>query len=294
MTTLAQVIDRTRRRLLTSRRPGMNVLAAPITDGVVTTFTVTEGDRITEGNRISVELEDMHVISGTSGTTVNVIRGIDSSVAVAHASGAIVRTNPPWTDYEIAAAINDELADLSGAGLFRIKSLDFDFNPSTYGYDIPATDLLSVWRVRYNTPGPHNVWPVVPNNCWRLDEAADTTDFPSGFQLVLAYGQGYPGQKIRVSYRASFDPLATLADDVLAVSGLHTEAHDILSLGAGIRLMAGLEVQNAISTAQDNPRRANELPPRSGSAAIVPLVQQRDERIRSERRRLLDRYPVTI
>lgn len=292
MTTFGDVVERTRRRLMTSMRELVNVLNAPI-DSDDTSLTFLYDTRFTGGARICIGLETM-LATGTGGTTTaTVIRGMEGSTAAAHSQGDFVFVNPTWTPFEIGQAVNDEIADLSSPmnGLFRVRSADFDYNPSTFGYELTGTqDFLSAWRVRYNTPGPENTWPIIRPDEWRIDQAADTTDFPSGLHLVLDTG-GYPGQKVRVSYRATFDPLVNVSDDVLAVSGLHNEAHDILSLGAAIRLLSGLEAQRAYSTAQDNPRRADEVPPRTAVSALAPLLAQREERVRAEAQRLLARFP---
>ena len=292
MTTFAAVIQRTRSRLMTSMREQINVLANTI-DNDDTALTFSHETKFTEGARLSIELEVLWVTAGTTTTTCNVIRGVDGTTGVTHTAGTVVHVNPTWTDFEISQAVNDELADLSSPsnGLFRIRSVDFDYVPSIAGYELVGLqDFLSVWRVRYDTAGPENDWPVIPPDMWTVDQAADSTDFPSGVQIVLHEG-GEPGQAVRVSYRATFDPLAALTDDVLAVSGLHTEAHDILSLGAAIRLLSGYEAQRAYTTAQANPRRADEVPPRTAVSALAPLVAQREDRIRAEAVRLAARYP---
>lgn len=296
MTTFAQVIERTRRRLMTSQREPINVLGSAVT-AAGTSFTLSHSVRFIEGVRLSVDLEDVHVVSvGSSSSTCTVIRGIDGSTAAAHTADTVVRISPTWSNWDIAQAVNDELSALSSPvnGLFRVQSTDFDFEAATRGYNLSGlTDFLDVWRVRYDTPGPEDDWPVIQRRLWRVDNAADTTDFASGTQLVLHAG-GYPGQKVRVSYKAKFDHLTDLTDDVENDAGLHSDAHDILSIGAAIRLLSGLEAQRAYSTTQADPRRADEIPPRSASAAIVPLVEQREERIKEEQARLSRLYPETI
>jgi len=225
-----------------------------------------------------------------------VIRGIDGSTAATHDSGVVVRPNPTWSNFDISQAINDELVDLSSPvnGLFRVRSIDFDYEPSTSGYElVGVNDLMDVWRVRFDHPGPEQDWPVIPRSMWRIDRAADTLDFPSGVHLVLRAG-GHPGHKVRVSYKATFDPLVTLIDDVEAVSGLHAEAHDILSLGAAIRLMSGVEAQRAYTTTQPDPRRAEDVPPRTAVSSLVPLIEQREERIRAEQARLARAFPEAL
>src|SRR5690606_7979675 len=152
----------------------------------------------------------------------------------------------------------------------------------TQGYTLSGVqDFLDVWRVRYNTPGPGNDWPIVPRGQWRTDQAADTTDFADGVQIVLREG-GYPGHKVRVSYRAGFDPLTDIDDDITTVSGLHAEAHDILSLGAACRLLGGLGAQRALMTTQPDPRRSAETQSRDAAIALGPLMEQRELRVRSE------------
>lgn len=301
MTTFSDAIERTRRRLMTSQREPINVLSTLITN-TDTALTFSHQVRFTRGARLSVDLEDMYVVDVTGGGTgATVIRGIDGSIAEAHVAGAIVRVNPTWSHFEIGQAVNDEIVSLSSPmnGLFRIRSVDFDYIPSTAGYELVGpeevglSDFIDIWRVRYNTPGPEDDWPVIPRSLWRVDHAADTTEFPSGSQLVL-YAGGFPGQKVRVSYKAAFAQLDGLADDVATGSGLHIEAHDILSVGAAIRLLSGYEAQRGYTTTQADPRSAEDVPPRTSVSALVPLVEQREERIREEQARLSRKFPEAL
>lgn len=296
MTTFAEVIGRTRRRLMGQQREPVNSLAVSITNAD-TSLSFTSTVRIVENTRLSIELEDMHVIAvagGGSGATV--VRGLDGSPAAAHNAPAQVQVGPTWTNWDIAQAINDELADLSSPvnGLFRVASIDFTFDPSKSGYELVGLqDFLDVWRVRYNTPGPSDDWPIIPRGLWRIDRAADTTDFASGVQLVLLAG-GSPGDKVRVTYKRSYDPLVNWTDDVLAVSGLHNEAHDLLSIGAAWRLMAASESQRSYTTGQADPRRSAEAPAPANARAMQSLAVMRDSRIRSEQARLARMYPEAL
>ena len=298
MTTLSDVLWRSRRRLMGQQREPINTLSAAIdADANDTSLTFTHAIRFVEGSRLSIGLETVLVVSVSGGGTgAEVIRAIDGSPLAAHSVGALVHVGPTWTNFDLFGAINDELADLSSPvnGLFRIQSTDFDFIPSQAGYNLSGlTDFLDIWRVRYDSPGPSNHWQPIPRSGWRLDRAADTTEFASGVQLVIM-GGGAPGHKIRVSYKATFDPLAAEADDVLAVSGLHTEAHDILSLGAAMRLIGGSEAQRAYTTTQADPRRGDEAPANAHVRAMQAFAQLREERIRDEAARLATKYPVAL
>lgn len=293
MTTFQQVIDRTRRRLMTTQREGINTLAAAVTTSE-TSWTFNHSLRFVENSRLSVDLEDVYVTSVASGSTsADVIRAMYGSDAGAHAEDAVVHVNPTWSNWDIAQAVNDELVDLSSPvnGLFRIQTVEVDYQSTVMGYDLSATDFLDVWRVTYDHPGPETDWPI--SRSWRVDQAANTTDFASGRSLVL-YDGGFPGHKVQVAYKATFDTLTTTADDVETVSGLHAEAHDILSLGAAIRLLSGVEAQRSYMTTQPDPRRAEDVPPRTAVSALVPLVNQREERVNAEKARLARRYPEAI
>ena len=296
MTTFAEVVARTRSRLMTSQREPVNQLGATITDSD-TTVTFANAVSFHDGVRLSIGLEDIYVVDvATAGTSATVIRGVDGSTAAAHTAPATVHINPVWTNWQIAQAVNDELHSLSAptTGLFRIRTVDFDYQPAVAGYNLTGLQgYIDVWRVRYDTPGPTNDWPVIPRSMWRVDRAADTTDFADGTALILAAG-GFPGQKVRVSYKSSYTTLATLDDNVETVSGLHAEAHDILSLGAALRLMSTYEAQRAYTTTQADTRYATEVPPRTASAALIPLIEARQERIVEEQARLARSYPEAI
>jgi hypothetical protein len=303
VTTFGEVIERTRTDwLTTTQREPINVLASGI-DDVETGLQFSHQVRFIPGARLSVDLEDMHVVDvAGGGTGATVIRGVNGSTASDHAQGAIVRVNPTWSNLQIANAVNTELADLSSPvnGLFRIRSVEFDYIPSTAGYALTGLDdFIDIWRVRYDTPGPEDDWPIIPRSLWRIDNAADTDDFASGVQILLRAG-GFPGHPVRVSYKASFDQISTDPviggpdADILDATGLHTEAHDILPLGAGLRLASGIEVQRGLMTTQADPRYAEDVPPRTSVSALVPLIEQREERIRSEQARLARRFPEAL
>lgn len=296
MTTFSQVIERTRRRLMTVQREPINTLAGPVTAGDAT-FTFNADIRFVENSRLSVGLEDVYVTGvATGGGSATVVRGVYGSVAASHSAGDQVLINPAWSNWDVAQAVNDEIADLSSPvnGLFRVRSVEFDFQPQTSGYALTGlSDFIDVWRVRFNEPGPEDDWKPIHPSMWRIDNAADTTDFASGQQIVLKAG-GSPGQKVRVSYRAAYDQLTSPSDDVTSVAGLHDQAHDILSIGAAIRLLSGLEAQRALTTSQPDPRRAEEVPPRTAAAALVPLLEQRKERILAERERLAAQFPKAL
>ena len=284
---------------MSGQRDRMNRVSGALTDSGTTVTFEFALKQIAENTRLSIDLEEMHVweTSGTgAGADATVQRGFNGSTAAVHDSGALVRVNPRFTDFEILRAVNDELRDLSSPdnGLFRVLSDDFDFNAATFGYELTApTGIISIWRVRFDPSGPESDWPVIPKRYWRLDQAADTDEFSSGLQLVLK-AAAEPGRPVRVSYKTGFASLSAMDEDVTSVSGLHAEAHDILPMGAAIRLMAGRDLKRSFMEAQPEPRRSDEVDPGSAQQAMRPLLAMRLQRIMAEVSRLMSRFPEAI
>lgn len=247
---------------------------------------------IIEGTILGIDLEELYVLS-KAGTVVNVLRGYNGSVAATHQADAIVRCGAKFTDFRLTGYVNDTLDDLSGDGLFRIKSVDFEYNPAQSAYNINASDMIDIWRVRYGIPGPSMHWPDIPKCYWKLDQAADTTDFPNGKSLLIQKG-GFSGHKIRVSYKAPFTYLVNTTDDVEVTSGLHREAHKLLHYGAAIDALGGREVKRTFLERQPEPRRQEEVPVGAAQQAMRPFLQFYAQTLRRERRRLRRRYPDQV
>ena len=125
---------------------------------------------------------------------------------------------------------------------------------------------------------------------WKIRRNSSATDFPSGFALVLAE-EAHPGRAVRVTYSAPYSALSGVNDDVLAVSGLQIEGHDIPALGAAFRLEAVREVQRNFNEAQPSPRRADEVRTGAQLEASRGLLQLREQRITSLRTLLNKQYP---
>jgi hypothetical protein len=299
MTTLADTIELTRSYLMTGQQDRINLLDLTINASVTTVQFRYDPQSVVPNARIAVDLEEMHIISvsgSSAGATATVIRGFNGSTAASHDAGAVIRVSPQFSNWRIAQEVNDELSDLSApnVGLFRIRPIEFTFNPAVMGYNLTATDMIDIWRVRFDVPGPEKNWPVMRRDEWYLDQDANTTDFAGGKQLVLRR-PAFPGHTVRVSYKASFGgPLTALADDVLSVAGLHTEAHDILALGAALKLTMGRDIKRSFMESQPEPRRSSEVGTSAGQIAMRPILGKYADRIQSELTRLNERYPEQI
>jgi hypothetical protein len=292
MTLFADLIEETRHHLLTGQSDRLNQLLSGVSAGATTLQMKHPADGIREGTTLGIELEEYYVLAA-SGTTITVIPGYNGSTSAAHDADDVVRVKPHFSDYRISKYVNRALEDLSADGLFRIKQVEFTYNPAQAAYNINAADLIDVWRVKYDIPGPTQIWPDLSRQEWMLDQDANTTDFPNGKSLLLQRG-GFPGHTVRVSYKAGFASLSSTTDDVLAVSGLHIEAHKLPPLGAAIYLLGGRDIKRTFLNRQPEPRRQEEVPVGGATQALRPILLEYSDNLRRERRRLRRRYPDSI
>lgn len=296
MTTTNDLLAATRQHLFTGQPELLNKIAGALDNSLVT-FTMTyDLNTLGRGSIIEIDLEQIYVFSVTASTKTigDCIRGFNGTTAASHSSGATVTVAPKFPASRMLQALNDDLRDLSSPvnGLFQIKTVDITYNPAIMGYDLTSvTDILSIAEVRYRTTGPDKAWPQI--NSYALMRNMPTTgtygDFASG-NAVVVYEGGQPGLPIRLRYRAPYASLTDPANDVLAISGLQTTAHDLPPLGAAIRLAAGREVRRNFDEAQGEPRRAEEVAPTAQLQSTRELVRIRQARINAEAARLVAAY----
>lgn len=146
MTTAAQCVERVRRDwLLTGHRESRNRLDGAV-DASQTTVTLEyEAKGAAVGARLSLDYEECGVWA-VSGKTLTVQRGDDGTTAATHADNLVVLVNSEFSPARVLQAVNDELAALPSAGLFRMRSLDLTYDPARMGYDLTglgASDVTS-------------------------------------------------------------------------------------------------------------------------------------------------------
>lgn len=289
MTITADLIQETRTHLQASMRDELNRLNGSMTNSTTSAVVEFAQGGIQRGSILGVELEVMYVWSFNT-QTATVQRGFMGSTAATHADDTLVYVNPRWTDFQILRALNAELASYSSPrnGLYRVRTVDLTYSSSAQEYDLTSvTDLVSVLGVTSSMPGVTDWYPV---SSWSLSRDLPTTTFPSGKALSI-YTPVTPGRMVRVVYGAPFVSLATLADDVAAVSFLPATAHDIPPLGAAARLLAGREAARAQIDAQPESRKAEEVQAGANRGAAGGLLALRDMRLREEAARLRVAYP---
>jgi hypothetical protein len=292
MTTGQDWISQTRSYLMSGYAENRNKLSLPYTAGSGTLTFKYPMDGIRSGARLSIGTNTFYVWS-TTGQTAEVQAGEDSSTDVSVGIGTLVRVAPRFTGDEIWKQLANDLGDLASPsnGLFGIQTVDLTYNATLNGYDLgPVADnLLSIYEVKYLTPGPQLDNPRIHTTGWRLNRNANTSQFPSGLSLQM-FEPAYPGYNVRVVYRSNFTmPTTTLAN--VSSTGLLSSAYDLPPLGAAIRLMEGREIKRNFTEGQGDTRRAGETPPGAVLQSARGLQQLRANRISAEAAKLEALYP---
>ena len=292
MTTVQNWHDQTRSYLMSGYTENRNQLASPYVAGSGTLAFSQPTDGIRSGSRLSIGSNTFYVWS-ISGTVATVMGGDEGSTDAAAPVGSIVRVNPRFTGNDINNQLANELGDLSAPsnGLYGIGTYDFAYNPILTGYDIgPIADsLLSIYEVKYLTPGPAHDNPRIKNTKWRLNRNADTNQFPSGISLQM-FEPGYAGFGVRVVYKSILTmPTSTFAN--VASSGLQSSAFDIPPIGAAIRLMEGREIKRNFTEGQGDTKRGIEVQAGAVANSANGLQQLRARRIAAEAAKLESLYP---
>lgn len=295
MTTVAVGIERILAMLQSGNREEINLLNGAISSTSATTFTFSYDLRgIQPGAVLGVDTEQVYVSPETDATnkTATVIRGYAGTTAATHANGAQVVVNPKFPRSAIFDAINDSLDTLSSEGLFKMSTVDLTYVGNTLAYDLTSvTDVSDVYEVRYKELGSTKEWKHVPRDGWHLQRHASTSDFASGFALVV---DGYvaQGQTLRVVYKAPFTRATATSDDLQTTCGLPSTANDLLYLDAAIRLVYPTEIRRNFTASQGDTRRAGEVPPGALTNASRGWELVRQRRLTDEIRRLKRKYPV--
>lgn len=294
MATAGALIEQSRRLLLAGTRERLNALSAAVTDTTGTSLSLARAVQgIQDGAVVGIDTELMYVTASPSTTTATVTRGYGGTTAATHASGAEVVVNPKWSRADIFDALNDELDSLSAEGLFQMLTVEITYNSAVEGYDLTSVaQIEDVYALYARVPTSSKAWPRIKNNCWEGRRNQNTSDFASGFTIVLTGpSPAWPGQVIRVLYKAPFTRLTATTQDLLTDGGLPATANDLLKYGVALRLAVPREGARNTFEAQGEPRRAAEVPAGAQVGVARNWDQIRQRRLGEELERLARRYP---
>ena len=292
---VCSAVDRVKRQLASSFRYEINTLATNLST-VATTVTLGYDlpASVIPGAVISAKQELMRVMQvDRIAQTITVLRGWNGSERLNHSTGDEVMINPRFSGMDIYEALIDELTSW-GADLYRILGRVETVSDSQDTINLPQS-----WRSIYGIIDVRRQWTDEDSSSWprlsgRLQKgvAGTWTDGPSSGALFRMF----PPVRAGAVYLLAAAPLdvdsiswtADLVDDI----GMQASQLDVLDMGIKWRLLGDAEAGRSARVAQDQPRRAEEVPPRSASdeaTRIYPLYVRRKQ---EEVDRLRWQYPL--
>ena len=292
MTTVANVITRAHRQLLSGLVEERNKLASSINASATSVVLSYDMGGIRSGAVIEVGSEQMYVWDIVeSSKTATVERAFNGTSAVTHASGSICIVNPRFPRNQILESINDEMSDLSSPmhGLFQVRTLDIEYTPVNRQTNLPAVaDVIDIIEARYR----YKMDDYKKINDIKLIRDLPTKDF--GSSLAIQIDSNIPASDIRLVYKAPFGRIHSEQDDLQLIAGFPQSAEDILIIGSQIRMMSPREMKRNFTESQGDTRRSDEVPPGAVANSITNLLRLRRDRITAEAAKLTRRYPTFL
>lgn len=294
MTTVAGLVEATRRHLLGAHRPELNVLSSSMTATTTsTTLTLTYTPLgINQGSYLGIGDELLYVLAvDSTSKQVTVLRAQMGSTAGAHASPDIVEVNPMFPRAYIKATLAEEIASWP-EDMFRVESYTIAGGVGGRAFDLGDVPLNFYSILELNrAPYSSEIENADRRVAFTFERTADLDRFPSGQALVLRGPLDVDVDlfaTVALPYDLdTFTDTTNVEDDI----GVHAEAHDIPALGAAWRLTIGRELRRTFMEGQPEPRRAEEVPATANLRASEGLRSIRDLRLSNERARLRGRWP---
>lgn len=202
-------------------------------------FTVDSVANLSEGlAEIGDEL--VYIRSINDGTNTVTLapdgRGFRGTTAVTHGVDSRITMNPVLPRGLVKRKINETIVGTWPVA-WAEATTTVTYNSADVGYGLPA-DVEEVVSVDAEDPGPAKSWGPVRR--WRLETAADTTDFATG-KAIFIYSDIYASGVVRVRYRKQPTELVNDAD-LLTASGLRTTARSVIVAGAVWRLVSSMDI----------------------------------------------------
>lgn len=292
MSTVATVVDRTLRQLMSGVVEERNKVAAAVSSTATTVTFLYDLAGMRPGGVIQIGNELMYVWATAAGSkTVTVERGWNGTSASSHAVGAIAVVDPKFPRSQVVEALNAELDDLSSPmhGLFQVKSTEVNYNGASTMVSLPeledVIDLISV-SIRYLADD----YPKI-RRCRLIRDLPDD-DFPSGF--AIRFDEEVRAGRMTIMYKAPFQNFTNETQNIQTISGLPTSCEDILIMGAQIRLVSPREIKRNFTESQGDTRRAEEVPTGSVSNSLNNIIRMRRDRITAEAAKLARQYPTFL
>lgn len=215
----------------------VTALDGPV-NATAVTLNVNNGSRLGMGRaEIDDELVYIDAITNNAVALQPWGRGVDGSVAVAHADKAKVTFNPLFPRHYVKRAINDTISSI-GVELKAKDTHTFTFLPATNTYSIPST-VDEISQVTWKTVGPSGRWETVRR--WQTDLQANSTQYTTG-KTITVWDSVVPGRTVQVQFLKDPSPLVSGSDTLAGTAGLPVSCRDVVALGTAARLVSSVDV----------------------------------------------------
>lgn len=206
--------------------------------------------------------------------TATVQRGWDGTTPADHDAGSVWRVSPRFTG--VREAMRQELLQLQEDGLFRMKTVDLDWDDDLCGLSLAGvSDMLGpVYAVQIDD-GNH-LWWLMPNQ-WAHHNEVVRVPYITGTYKVF--------------YPSGFTAWTSDSDDLEADCGLHESAHELLAIGAAARLLAGRASDRVDHEAFTGARRPDDVSPQDPAIIARNLSGLRERRLASVLALQAQRWP---
>jgi hypothetical protein len=224
--------------------------------------------------------------------TVSVVpwgRGYLSTTPVAHPINSRIVSQPSFPRAKILDAINQTLSRIF-PDIFAVKQVELTTTTPIRTYAMPA-DCQSILYVRWQLPDASQSWTTVRR--WRQNPGGGTQFGDTGITVDVADGM-IPGRPIQFVYAAQPAPLVNETDDFSAVTGLGASIEDVVTLGAQVQLLPGLELSRLQMSTVEQQNRAQLVAPSAALTSTRFLELRFQTRLAEERKTLLLKYPPRL
>ena len=292
MSTASALFERVNRQLLGGTIEEQNKLFTAVNSSETSFVLSYDLAGLRSGSVFEIDSEMIYIWEAVSGSkTLVVQRGYAGTTAASHSAGAIVKLNPRFPKSQMIDALNQDIDDLASPlnGLFRVVTLSIPYNGSDRQINLTgATNVIDLVDVRLRFLSDD--YPYVSRA--RLQRDLPTSDFPSGFAIVL--DEPVMSGDLRVRYKAPFARVSLPSDDIQSVAGVPESMEDILEMGIMSRMLSTREVKRNFIESQGDTRRSEEVPPGAMRDSFGNILRLRRDRIIAEAAKLARQYPLTI
>lgn len=292
------VAESIRRSLASVHRGEVGTLGVTLTDSdTILTLAGSLPRGLRAGSILSVGMETMRVVDVDQNTSeVEVIRAWAQTLeATAHAEGEEIWIDPRFTGTDIVESMYDELESWA-PDLYRISdaTVSIEADASTYELTADWADALGIVAIRRNwTTDADTVWPSVE---YRVQTGSITgwAQTTISGKLIRFLQPTFAG-RLHIIVGRPFDTEPFELDtNLVSDVGMERSQVDVLKLGVRYRLLGDKESGRSSREAQDEPRRAEEVPPRSAADESNRLYAMYIRRKNVEIAKLRRKYPLRM